>query len=785
MSDEQQKGAQDVAETPVVEATPEERIAGLAVIPGVKKSAWKPEYQKNRKDKKAKESFVFSSATEPNKAEAKRLLSERIQNQHVLDFCYDLALNAAEQNGVSPNRFYFQNGYRKTIASLEAKAPQTLEAIPADEEVEGEILYRADLYALFDYGFWRHPDVSFEQWLADRRKFKSSAFEMSKILGKEDFGAKHEEWTTFAPRWNPVGLRPGYTQKQALTWLDSQRSDTEGDKKRYLLVASRNSMKSTWVRILGLCLTITLPDAPILVVSETNKLSKKGMKELKGYLEMVPNNPSLFQQYFGEFTIPPDSGQSLVYENPLAHLGMPQNSIEQSSMESANTGSRFWFAIFDDPISRDNGTRNEEQRAEAVSKHGSITKLRDPAGFYINVQTPWVADDLGDVMIQRNSEDDEHPLAVRIDPVFEMKPDVVTRYSKLKGVDADKFLLCLTENDINLNFLPKLNWRFVRDEMRSPEGIRFFRSQYLCEWLHDEEGLRVTFAEEDLRAHLRRTEFFGSQLGAQTHLVLDRAYSIQAWADYSALCVLKVMPVTARDGVKPKTSCVVWDACVERMKESELVKKVVDFMEQYKPTSFTCEKDKGHEALDLAIRKLAMLRGVPLPYMRWTATNPGGSRTQLQKAKRIKKLESPLATDLLWFRSSGGWTDIVFQQFCTMNGIFKDVNSKKIDAPDAISLGYEQFMPRTLMEPEDPESAQQKKQDAEREFERERMRAAHAAHFGQGGPTGHVTTGRGWGNNRPTDPTPANEPAPTAPRHFPRGGHPGFSILPGGMRRGR
>src|SRR5262249_51626222 len=325
---------------------------------------------------------------------------------------------------------------------------------------------------LYDYGFWRQPDVSFEQWLADRRKFKSSAFELSKTLGKEDFGQKHQEWTSFAPRWNPVGLRPDYTQKQALSWLDSQESDTEGGKKRYLLVASRNSMKSTWVRILALCLTITYPDARVLIISETNKLSKKAMKEYRGYLELAPNNPTLFQQYFGEFAVQNDEGSSLTYDNPLAILGLPQHSCESSSMESANTGSRFDFAIFDDPISRDNGTGNEDQRAAAVSKHGSIMKLREPAGYAINIQTPWEVEDLGDVMIKRNEEDPEHPLAVRIDPVLEVKPHAV-----------NKKLLELVEDDVVLNFLPKLNWRFVRDEMRSPEGIKFFQTQYLCEWI--------------------------------------------------------------------------------------------------------------------------------------------------------------------------------------------------------------------------------------------------------------------------------------------------------------
>jgi len=32
----------------------------------------------------------------------------------------------------------------------------------------------------------------------------------------------------------------------------------------------------------------------------------------------------------------------------------------------------------------------------------------------MNIQTPWVVDDLGDVMIKRNDEDAERPLAVAL-----------------------------------------------------------------------------------------------------------------------------------------------------------------------------------------------------------------------------------------------------------------------------------------------------------------------------------------------------------------------------------
>jgi len=119
--------------------TPEERKA--------RKKANDADSYKKRKDKKSVASYVFDSATEPTKAEAKEILSARgLKNDHIIDLCYDLSLIAAEQNNVPANRFLLQNGIRKMLASYEAETPQALEAIPA-EEVAGELLNGAELYA--------------------------------------------------------------------------------------------------------------------------------------------------------------------------------------------------------------------------------------------------------------------------------------------------------------------------------------------------------------------------------------------------------------------------------------------------------------------------------------------------------------------------------------------------------------------------------------------------------------------------------------------------------------
>jgi hypothetical protein len=662
--------------------------------------------QQKRIDKRKTSSFVYDSATEPTKPEAKRLLEERgMKNQHVIDLCYDLALVAAEQNGLPANRFLFQNGIHKTLESYERKAPHALDSVP-DDEVAGELLNRAELYALYDFGFWRRPDVSFEQWLADRLKFKSSAFELSKILGKEDFGRVHADWTDFTPRWNPIDLKPGYTQREALTWLDAQ-SET----KRFLLVASRNSMKSTWARILALTLTITYPDARILIVSETNRLSKKAMKEFRGYLEMVPNSPTLFQQYFSEFTIAPDEGQSLIYDNPLARLGLPQNSVESSSMESANTGSRFDFCLFDDPISRDNGTSNEDQRAEAISKHGSIMKLREPAGYALNVQTPWVQGDLGDVMIQRNDEDPEKPLAVRIDPVMEIRPE-----AKHKG------LLELQEENVILNFLPKLNWKFVRNEMRSPEGLNFFKTQYMTQWAKEDDGIRCQFEHDELWHRVRPSGFFGTPLGSQVWMSMDRSYSVSRFSDLSALVIGRMQPVENRPAL------VVSYVHMERLKESDLTKKIVELIATHHPTVFIAERDKNWEDLWQNVIRMCSSRGLVPPYFRWIAID----NTEKSFARRAKSLELPLSDGRLWFQNSFPQLEQFLLQFERFDGRKRSGSSigSKDDGVAALSLMWQEARHLHQTVEKDDERVEERRREEEEEGARIRKRAAYDAMFG-------------------------------------------------------
>lgn len=211
---------------------------------------------------------------------------------------------------------------------------------------------------------------------------------------------------------------------------------------------------------------------------------------------------------------------------------------------------------------------------------------------------------------------------------------------------------------------------------------------------------------------------------------------------------------------------------MERWKQSEIVKNVVDMFEIHKPTVFLAEMDKGWQDLEVEIRKLAMFRNLAVPRIKWVPTQTG-AKTPLQKAKRIKKLEGPLAFGNLWFVDAE-WNDAVFAQFTKMDGgIFTESNShRKLDAPDCIGLLYEHFGPKMVEEPKVVPDAK-KQQEAEEEFERQRRLDMHSRMFG--------------GVNAPRPKTDAlatrSQPQPrVAP--FPRGGN--SAVLPGVMtRRGK
>jgi terminase large subunit-like protein len=680
--------------------------------------------RKSRNDRKKAASYVFDSATEPTKSEAKELLGERgLKHPHVIDTVYKLLLREAEAHNVPANRFLFANGIAQTLRSYEAKVPQQLSEISA-EPIAGELLTRAELHALYDASIATHEDITFEEFLSIRLRCKSDTFFLGKEVFKNDFAHCHEVWRDFFPQWNPLTLPPNYTQKQAIDWLSSQ-----SEVKDFLLMASRRAFKSSFARLWLVSAIVTLPDIRVLVVSETRPLAKDNIEAVRGYFETTPGFETRFNRLFPEFCMPVGDGSVMSLEVPTRRLKLPQ-SIESSSMDSTVAGRRADIILFDDPISEVSCT-NEVQIQKSVNKRDMLVKLKERGGFVITLGTPYAAQDLYFVMIERSKKNNDETFAYRVDPAFSVKPHALHKLTVA-------LLPTLEESDIEEFLFPEgLPWKELRVDMRN--NPPFFMSQNLCIFpLGEDDELRCQFDHDELWARVRPSSYFGSPIVAQTVMALDRAFSVSRYADFSCCVVGRLQPV---DGTQ---ALVIVDSKMDRWRESDLVRSVTDLIEKHRPTIFVAEQDRGWETLAQSIREQCLRRGIPVPYFRWKVISP----TDRAKAKRVKGLELPLSDGRLWFTTSH-WTEAGLLQLEKFDGIQRSNSHRKDDFPDAVSLLYQELGPK-YQEEVKTEDVEQRRMEEEEEGARERRRHFYNAMFSGDAP-------------RPA-PQPVEEPKPQDPR---------------------
>jgi hypothetical protein len=706
------------------------------------------------KEAKNVKSYVFDSGAEPTKAEAFEILKGRgLKHDHVLKTVYGLLIEAAAENGITANRFLFQSGIQQALASYDAKEAKPLETIPV-EPVIGELLDRPTLQALWDSSISWRENLAFEEFLEIRHKCKTDVHYLGKDILQKDFAALHECWANFFPSFNPDTLPPEYNQRAAIKWLASQ-SET----KNFLLMASRSSFKSSWSHVWILTLILCMPDIRILLVSETRPLAKDFIGVIRSYFERVPGQDSRFLNLFPEFVIKEDDGTKLILDVPMRRLKLPQ-SIESSSMESSSTGRRADLILFDDPISI-TSCGNIEQITASVKKFDAVCKLREAgAGIVGMLGTPWAARDLYFQVIERNQKDADSPWAIRIDPAWARKPHAMR--TPLRD---------LTEEDVILAFPEKLTWKFLQGELRQNEA--FFMSQNLIEWpLEEDADTKVTFTEDDLRAHTKHAEFFAQMPLIETVMSVDQAFSKSRFADFSCIATIQLRKSQKR------TIAVVTDVVLDRLKQSELADAIVEACMKHRPTRVVVERDGPWEALMQAIKRAAMLRNFVLPYFIWRESNPGNK--QDAKAKRIKGLEPMIPNGELFFYSSYEWNEAVIAQFVKFDGVTKSNSSRKDDAPDAIAIGIEQFFPRTVGD-EDQEDV---KTQEERERQRQASQAAqdlrtYYEHMHGPSPMDTSTRASQWTGRPAPPPSPTPEEVQQQKRTV-VGGR--FATLPQGFR---
>ncbi len=614
--------------------------------------------KKSRDKKNAKkqvEGLKYNSKVEVSKQDALELLGERVQNDHIRDVVYDLAVNCASETGVFPNRFFFAHGYQKTLESQTTRTEKLLE-IEQDQIIESEVIALGDAYAIWDYSVSWREDVKFEQFIEQRRKLKSSWFELGQFIGMP-LEPTHKEWEAFLPNFTP-GLHPNYSFTEMREWLLAQKSPSYPvDMRDFLLMAPRGSMKSSVGSVFLATAILCAPSLRLLLVSETTVMTLKFLKAFKALWE-VGVDPAFarFQSYFPEFCVPEGSGNVRAFTSPMRSIAVREETAEILSMEMSAQGRRADLFWIDDPIGKTN-TANVEQRQKSLETYGAILKLRESGGVGLvcTIGTPWIfppPGQIGDLyyeLMERNKSP-EPWLAVRVDSAWTLKPTAT-------------------------HLFPRFN-------------IDEFQSQYLCRYVESELNKWVpTFIEGDLYQKVKPINFFEGYPVVRIVAAMDTANSEAITADRTSICIAKIVQYQNHN------VAFILEIIAGQWRYSKVAEKFVEACQKYGVQQAVIERNNV-PWLDLhaAILRNGNIRGMMMPNIQWKVTTGTGTTGVSAKVKRVKGAEVLFENQQLYF-AYGNWNEGLFREMTRFKGQRSGSSlGSKDDQVESLGLLSETFL---------------------------------------------------------------------------------------------
>jgi hypothetical protein len=453
-----------------------------------KESSLDSYYHRVAAKNETKEEFAsgYESRVELSDDEIRKILIDKrgLQNNHVIETVIDLGKLACEMNQFTSNEFFWMNGFGKFKESIESDEPRLLDPV-SDEQAKGMVITLRDMFALFDYGVsWRDikwPLDTFEEFRNLDWDFSSLIERFTQKKGKRitfdefhglrycsivdslwsgrwihglDFWPKpHGEWRDFFPKKVP-SLPLEYGMEDIKTWF---KGLTDGPR-RFLLVASRNSYKSTWqLYSEALPYVLACPDVTILEISAVASLSRKFVKKFRQLWTVADKrNPNLFNMIWPEMMISAgDRSDANVFDCPMKKNLYPQNTVAFSAVGATQVGERCLLQIFDDAASEEN-ENTDELKEGLIEKIELIEKLKEPVGIEILIGTPKAAvGDLYKTIIEKSAKTNHKHLDYVINPAWTLKPEA-----------ESKSIHDIVEEDVaSLLFPSRMDFDFLKAEL--------------------------------------------------------------------------------------------------------------------------------------------------------------------------------------------------------------------------------------------------------------------------------------------------------------------------------
>lgn len=613
------------------------------------------------------------------KAEAKDILRDfrNLTQGYVVNAAYEAGVIAAKRLRLVPNRHFWKHGVLSALESQ--KAGEDVDVLPAynDTKAHGEVFREQDQIALWDFATsWREqPATRAHDWeeghritleeYRQLRHLKGDPIKMgNRLLDREFEQDPHGQWQDLHPVPKIDLLPENYSQAQFNEVLESLHEFTQ-----YLIMASRDMFKSSWVVLLVIAFQITYYDLSVLIASATASLAEEFITAIRKKF-LIDYDLTLFQQIYPEVVLWDDSGRTTTYENPAARLQLPQPSIFAVGLGGNPTGKRCHWCVGDDVCIRDN-SHSPELRASTQESWELLTQTVAAQGWVTLLGTPYAPGDIYAVTLERAEVNTEKSIAYRIDPAFTIN-DLVRRKEVFEKPELVK---TLKEEECTLLFPKRYTWAKIRYHMLNSE-LRTFLQQRLLRWVDANDDIKLNFEREDLEKALLDKVPDSCDI-TQIILCVDRGLSIKPRADRSSISALKFY---RNEAGYPSLNVVHNRA--DRWPTSKLAEQIADCYELYRPDVVITEQDVDFQSLLDAVQIECDKRGMSINIFVAPISN-----TRKSKQIKFKGLEGLLNTGRLTF-VRGPWIEDLFGEFLWLDGDKRsNGHNQKDDRCDSVAIG--------------------------------------------------------------------------------------------------
>jgi hypothetical protein len=607
--------------------------------------------------------------------------------------------------------------------------------LPEGEEVK-DLYYRSEcrplerLHELWNVQMQRHPfDVmiggryykgkrnfpKFREWLDLRDRARKDLYWLGHdCIGTTESGSGfvehvHREMVACFVEKNFDGVyHKDWHLDEMRAHIDTLKRGNGATEKEMLQLCPTGAFKSTANKVDCVQWMLACPDIRVFIITGSGPLSRKFLKEVKGFFYKPEGTKvTYFQALFPEYIVTGEDGTSLAPLTTPARMH-PQPGTPTLTVNSIDGAIAGWHCDVwkgDDVVNEQN-SNTEETRASLKDKYDNISQNRpDKWAFRDHLGTRYAPDDwYGERIEEWRKYPDSNALKYLCRSAWTVKPDFTAL--PIKQLQAHM---------VDLYFPEQMPFSVLIKKCRQNE------KQFRCQQLNEPAGsdLLVHFDAEDIQRHtIVLTAVPRPLTGVRRPIIRwDTAHGEKVQSDYSVGAVGWADPETR--------SLYILEVAYGKWRDSATAQEVVKLHWKWDALYTEIEKFHGWELFGMEIQRISMATRksmVPL-YWREIDMNAGSKRNW------VKGLETLIKDDRLWF-VDGDWMEITTQQFVRFTGFSP---RRKDDIPDAISK-LQRIIPRELPAGEaqretEPERKRREAKELRDEFQRQHADAEYRTAF--------------------------------------------------------